>query len=77
MDASVTRRDGFDHHKRSFRIDLVPQNPESMPQDSLTHIQLGIPDSTPPESALVMLYRSPPAVSRIIALAEMGTDLVR
>jgi hypothetical protein len=31
---------------------LVPQNPESMPQDSLTHAQLGIPDSTPPESAL-------------------------
>ena len=24
-----------------------------MPQDSLTHTQLGIPDSTPPESALV------------------------
>jgi hypothetical protein len=23
-----------------------------MPQDSLTHAQLGIPDSTPPESAL-------------------------
>jgi hypothetical protein len=31
---------------------MVPQNPESMPQDSLTHTQLGIPDSTPPENAL-------------------------
>src|SRR5258705_12721823 len=31
----------------------VPAN-ESMPQDSLTHTpQLGIPDSTPPESALI------------------------
>jgi len=26
-----------------------------MPQDSLTHTQLGIPDSTPPESALVLI----------------------
>jgi len=35
---------------------MVPQNPESMPQDSLTHTQLGIPDSTPPENALVPLH---------------------
>jgi hypothetical protein len=33
---------------------LVPQNPESMPQDSLTYTKLGIPDSTPPESALIL-----------------------
>ncbi len=34
-----------------------------MPQDSLTHTQLGIPDSTPPESALVRneFYRQYPA----------------
>lgn len=25
-----------------------------MPQDSLTHTQLGIPDSTPPETALII-----------------------
>src|SRR6266576_3492256 len=51
-------RDGFDHaFPQVIRIGLWhrfgPPNPESMPQDSLTHTQLGIPDSTPPESALV------------------------
>src|SRR5512133_4144828 len=50
-------RDGFDHaFPQVIRIGLRhrfgPPNPESMPQDSLTHTQLGIPDSTPPESAL-------------------------
>src|SRR6266446_5632443 len=51
-------RDGFDHaFPQVIRIGLWhrfgPPNPESMPQDSLTHAQLGIPDSTSPESALI------------------------
>src|SRR5262245_28105383 len=50
-------RDGFDNaFPQVIRIGLRhrfgPQNPESMPHDSLTHTQLGIPDSIPPESAL-------------------------
>src|SRR6516164_2258990 len=40
------------HQNRASASIWSPQNPESMPQDSLTHTQLGIPDSTPPESAL-------------------------
>src|SRR6266496_2141588 len=43
------------HHNRASASIWSPQNPESMPQDSLTHAQLGIPDSTPPESALGVL----------------------
>src|SRR6266403_343528 len=55
-------RDGFDHaFPQVIRIGLWhrfgPPNPESMPQDSLTHTQLGIPDSTPPESALSLRAR--------------------
>src|SRR5881392_2151183 len=40
------------HQNRASASIWSPQNPESMPQDSLTHAQLGIPDSTSPESAL-------------------------
>src|SRR6516225_427893 len=43
------------HQNRASASIWSPQNPESMPQDSLTHTQLGIPDSTLPESALIGL----------------------
>ena len=39
-----------------------PQNPESMPQDALTHTQLEIPDSTAPESALNQVTDASPAL---------------
>src|SRR6516164_11221712 len=44
------------HQNRASASIWSPQNPESMPQDSLAHTQLGIPDSTPPESALTQKY---------------------
>jgi hypothetical protein len=47
---------------------LVPQNPESMPQDPLTYTKLGIPDSTPPESALVL------EISQISALSVVNYE---
>ena len=39
-----------------------------MPQDSLTHAQLGIPDSTPPESAL-------DPITAPIRLAQLDANL--
>src|SRR5205809_54211 len=53
------------HQNRASASIWSPQNPESMPQDSLTHTQLGIPDSTPPESAL----------SARVILSEIDTDM--
>src|SRR6516164_57408 len=47
------------HQNRASASIWSPQNPESMPQDSLTHTQLGIPDSTPPESALALAFLLP------------------
>jgi CRP/FNR family transcriptional regulator, cyclic AMP receptor protein len=48
-----------------------------MPQDSLTHTQLGIADSTPPESALVdqLFNSSEKRLARaLLLLANFGKD---
>src|SRR6266540_2450726 len=44
-----------------------------MPQDSLTHAQLGIPDSTSPESALGVVGLLNAVFGRIFFIAALGT----
>src|SRR6516162_3666341 len=64
------------HQNRASASIWSPQNPESMPQDSLTHTQLGIPDSTPPESALGRELPFPGVWSRahLLSRTEQALD---